>query len=331
MNKRICWIDNLRAIGICLVVLVHTGRISGLFLEDYIRSFFMPLFFFISGLLVKEEFYKAQFSSVLKKLGRKLIVPYIFFSAVSYLTGLFLFQYFKAQQFEPLKALLSIISGVPGAYNGALWFFTSLFTVQVYFYFLFKLRHRKILFSGAIVFLSILGYVCTTIYRLQFPWNLGLSLTGLVFYSVGYLFSCQLRNKKIWFHNWYVAVFSLPLYIYFTHINSDIKFYIGNYGNYLSFYVAAFSGISVFSYIAKLIPCNCLLSNIGRHTLVIFSTHLLVIPIITGFLVYVIGVNQSELESGFLIAFQYTIVTIYLTFYTSILMNKYLPQVLGKS
>jgi len=51
-SGRISWIDNLRAFGILSIILVHTGRLdSGLGL--YADSFFMPLFFLISGFFVK--------------------------------------------------------------------------------------------------------------------------------------------------------------------------------------------------------------------------------------------------------------------------------------
>lgn len=290
----------------------------------------MPLFFFISGLLLKEEFYQKQLGKVLRQLSKKLIVPYIFFAIVSYFMWLFLFQHFKDEEFNPLRDFLSIFSGSPQPFNGALWFLSSLFVVQVYFYFLFKLRHRKIFFAAAIILSSILGYICTNIYHIYLIWNLEVSLTGLVFYAVGYCFSFQVKNRNFWFLNWYAVIFTLPLYIFFTHINSEVEFFVGNYGKYFCFYIAAFSGIAVFSYLAKLIPCSCGLSTIGKHTLVIFATHLLVIPLITGFLVYILGFKEYKLDSGILWGVLYATATIWVTFYLSIVINKYLPQVLGK-
>lgn len=334
MNKRIYWIDNLRAFGICLVVLVHTGRVSGLWFEDYIKSFFMPLFFFTSGLVVKDGFYENSFNIVFKKLSQRLIVPYIFFSGVSYTFWFFLFRHFKDQPFNSSKALVGIIYGSADggwlSHNIALWFFTSLFMVQIYFYFFFKLRHRKTVFACTLVFISLLGYTCTTLYSLRLPWNLGISLTGLVFYGTGYLSSSQMMNEKNDFNRWYIMVILSFLWIFSTYSNSTVEFYIGEYGNYFNFYIAAFSGTFLFTYIARFLPFDSFLSIIGRNTLVIFSTHLLVIPLITGCLVYVIGINESELDHGVWIAIIYTMITISITLPFSILLNSKFPKVLGK-
>lgn len=52
MNKdRISWIESLKGIGIILVVLGHTFW-GG---TKVIYAFHMPLFFFVSGMLFKEE------------------------------------------------------------------------------------------------------------------------------------------------------------------------------------------------------------------------------------------------------------------------------------
>jgi len=339
MTQRIFWIDILRAIGIFLVVIVHTGRLDGeSWLLDYIRAFFMPLFFFISGLLVKEDVYKKSFKTFIQQLSQRLVIPYLFFSIMSYLAWLLLFQFFKDQPFDTTHNLIGIFYGATGdgrlSHNIALWFFTALFSVQIYFYVLFRLRCKLRLFSAVLLFASILGYLCTTVYTVRLPWNLGVSLTALVFYGVGYLLSRQLRSGSPWFLNPYVAIASLIVYILAVNDNSRVEFYVGDYGSYMSFYAAAFAGIFLFAYLAKVLSSirgiAQLLSIIGKHTLVIFSTHLLVIPLITGFLVYAVGISRSSLAKGSDVALLYSTIAIGVTFGLSIVCNRYCPIVLGR-
>ena len=339
MSKRIAWIDILRAIGIILVTLVHTGRISGSFIEDYIKVFFIPLFFFISGLLVKSSFYEQKFTKVLGVLTRRIIVPYFFFATASYLLWLCLIRHFKSQSFYPAKHFLGILyASTEGgwlSYNIALWFFSSLFIVNILFFFTHKLRDNRVLFYSVILLSSVVGYVCPVLFSLRFPWNIGISFTGLVFFSIGYLLSPQVKKRKFIGHNKVVAAASLILWTVFTYLNSTVEFYIGDFGNYFFFYIAAFSGIFLFSFIANLASkihyFDLVLSEVGQRTLTIFSTHLLIFPFISGFLVYVIDLSPSALESGFLIAFLYSFIAISCGIVLSLLLNRYAPQLVGRS
>ena len=53
--NRLNWIDWAKALAIIFVVYGHTPAEKGDFLHNYITSFHMPLFFFISGFLTKKE------------------------------------------------------------------------------------------------------------------------------------------------------------------------------------------------------------------------------------------------------------------------------------
>ncbi|HEM4571297.1 TPA: acyltransferase family protein [Streptococcus suis] len=54
MNTRIQWIDNLKGIGILLVVLGHTSFPF----KNYIFWIHMPLFFVLTGIIIIEFFWK---------------------------------------------------------------------------------------------------------------------------------------------------------------------------------------------------------------------------------------------------------------------------------
>jgi acyltransferase len=338
MNNRLLWIDTLRAIGIFFVVISHTGRIHDPLTLAYIKSFIMPLFFFISGLFVKESFYKDSFINVLKKLGIRLVVPYLFFGSVSYFSWLFLLRHFKGKPFDPVQSLLGIVYGSRNgdllSFNGVLWFFTCLFVVQVIFYCIFRASYRKsnVLLMPIFLFsLSILGYITTTYlgaYSSKLPWNIDLALTATVFYGAGYLLQSYILTDLFAKWRWIVIFASLAGYIFFTFLNTPVEFFVGEYGNYFYFYMAAFSGILFWAHLAYLIKPNLLFSAIGQNTLVIFANHLLVIPLLTGFLIYALKIQKDVLENSIFIG--YAIISILIILPISLFMQKHTPFLLGK-
>jgi acyltransferase len=341
MDNRLLWVDTLRAMGIFFVVLVHTGRVQEPFILTYIKSFFVPLFFFISGLFAKELFYRDSFLNVMNKLGKRLIIPYTFFGLVSYFLWLFLLRYFKDQPFDPSKSLLGIFysssSGNWLSYNAALWFFTCLFVVQVIFFFLIRISYRKsnvFLLPILLFCLSVLGYIVTTYITTpsnRLPWSIDIALTATVFYGVGYLLQPYILTDLLSKWRWLVIFASCSLHVFFTTINTTVEFYVGIYGNYLYFYMAAFSGILFWTHLAYLIRPNYIFSMIGQNTLVIFSTHLLVIPFLTGFLTYVLRVQEERLDNDVFIACGYAIFSILITLVMSRFISHYAPFLLGKS
>ncbi|WP_157871799.1 acyltransferase family protein [Gloeothece verrucosa] len=330
------WLDNLRAIGIFFVVLVHTGRFSS-FISLYIFSFFMPLFFFISGLVAKDSIKELSFKDFFNLRLRRLLIPYIFFSLVSYIVWFFLFRHFgKGEDISPLKPLIGILYGVAiGDWlipNIAMWFFTCLMMTEIYFFLLIRLPSRKILIAVLFV-LSVVGYgllysISSTPYRL--PWNADLALVAVVFYGVGHLLKPYIFSDVFMkSHRWPVMIISLICYLTFSTLNSKVVFIGGVLGNYLYFFMAAFSGIIFWLYIARLIKPYSLLTAMGQNTLVIFSLHLLVFPFLTAALVYGLKISETALKTDF-VALIYSIIAIILLIKVSQIMQKYTPWLLGK-
>lgn len=76
--NRINWIDWAKAIAITFVVFGHIPEKDS-FLQGYITSFHMPLFFFISGYLTKKEYLNIV---TFKKYWNGLIIPYICYNVL---------------------------------------------------------------------------------------------------------------------------------------------------------------------------------------------------------------------------------------------------------
>jgi acyltransferase len=341
MNERIYWLDTLRAIGIFFVVLLHTGKIHESHIIAHIKSCAIPLFFFISGLLTTKYFYTKPFVSYLKKIAQRSLVPYICFSAIGYCFWLLVLRHFKSNPFDPLHSLIGIAysSGSNNwlSFNIALWYFTCLAIVQIIFYWLMRTLARQsniVLLPCYLLFLSIVGYLVTTYITTpdtRLPWSIDIALTATVFYGVGYLLQPYILTDLFLRWQW-LGIFAASIgSIFCSAIENNVEFYVGVYGNYGYFYLSAFSGILLWTYIARWVRTYPLVTAIGQNTLVIFSTHLLIIPCLTGFFVYALKIPEQTLNSNIFISVVYTVICILLLLPISFSINYYLPSLVGRS
>ena len=74
MDKRFYTIDALKAFGIFCIILAHNNYSE---LGNYLYSFHIPLFFFVSGLLFDIDKYKS-FGYFVKKRFQNLLIPYYY-------------------------------------------------------------------------------------------------------------------------------------------------------------------------------------------------------------------------------------------------------------
>lgn len=88
MKERLNYIDYMKTSGIYLIVLGHMFPCPG---TNFIYSFSVPLFFFISGFL----FYQSDsFNTFLRKNFYSLIIPYLFINCISLIFVTFLLHLF---------------------------------------------------------------------------------------------------------------------------------------------------------------------------------------------------------------------------------------------
>ena len=84
VSDRYGFIDNAKAIGIILIVCGH-GKGLPAYLSHFIFSFHVPLFFFISGFLLKSGKLNAAVGTNIKKILRTLGVPYVLFFLLAWI------------------------------------------------------------------------------------------------------------------------------------------------------------------------------------------------------------------------------------------------------
>ena len=132
MDKRISYIDNLRAFCLILMVFGHTGLT--LEVKNLVYSFHMPIFYFLSGML-----YHGTGTSICRYFGKKayrLLIPYCLWSLIFYFSA---YVWRTAPSANSLSDAFLYGIGLQGG-GGALWFLTSLFWTHVFAVFRHKCR-----------------------------------------------------------------------------------------------------------------------------------------------------------------------------------------------
>ncbi|PKN94355.1 MAG: hypothetical protein CVU44_04525 [Chloroflexi bacterium HGW-Chloroflexi-6] len=138
MSQRVVYIDIAKGIGILLVVLAHNGLQSyAPLVHQFIYSFHMPLFFFLSGLFFKPEI---GFVELLKKRFNSLLLPYFF--------TIFLIYFFEI--FLGKMGLPIAWSRIAKAFYGngfyldwvAMWFLPALFVMNLVAFGFYRLLGR---------------------------------------------------------------------------------------------------------------------------------------------------------------------------------------------
>ncbi len=154
-KKRFPEYDIAKGIGVILVAIGHSPGLpfAGLL---WIHSFHVPLYFFISGLFVKDQD-TASFSTSLKKNIKGLLLPYFVFSFLFLLVDML----FPDIYTDPKGELKFILTG-QGSY-GALWFFWVLFFERLILDILKRLIKHKVVLSviyAAMTFSGLILHYC---------------------------------------------------------------------------------------------------------------------------------------------------------------------------
>jgi acyltransferase len=330
------WIDSLKGMAIILVVIGHLTTISS-GLNQYIYSFHMPLFFFISGYLINFEKYINLEKTYLIKRASSLIIPYFFFSIISYIFYIAMDCLYQPQiqnvdvfgkgVFFNLYAVICSANGY--LIDTPLWFLPCLLITEILFFISKKFFKQNYEFLALVIIFSIIGFLYHVYIPLRMPWGIDIALTGIVFYSAGYLF--RRKYEDAFFRKSYVF-FSVLFFIHITSsfINSRVDMYKLTYNNYFLFYLSAFSGILFYIYVFKMIKPSKILQFYGKNSLIILGIHYLIIstlkytlPILFGYL------NLQSNESIFFVADIF--LALLLVIPTIVIINRYFPYVTGKS
>lgn len=337
--NNIYFINVAKTFAISLVALAHLPVPNGV--SAFINSFHMPLFFLISGYLLKTDGI-LQKDFVLKKF-RTLLIPYFVFVLIS-----FVFWYFAGRKFgedalagyDIKKYLMGIFLVIPSkeylGFNLPMWFLPSLFCAEVL---LFQIRRLKDKYAFPVVVVCFaFGILLHEIHLFRLPWGLDVCLFSMFFIQTG---KC-LRSKNL--IEKYIVGISLPakiltslvclgICIYVSHLNNlagPVYVYKCQFNNYLLFLVGAFSGSLFVLYLSDCLPHIGLMNFFGRNTLLIMSFHLICFSLIKGVQVFVFHIPVSAAEDSLLVCILYVVLVFVMLSPVIYIINKYFPFLLGR-
>lgn len=175
------WIDNIKFLGLFLVVFGHLGTSS---LHDAIYGFHMPLFYFLSGLLHRDK--------PVRNVCMRLLVPYLLFNLLYVVIEFpWLYRHFKNFNF-----LYNDILGIIIPYNHPVdyptWFLLSLFEIKC----IIKIFHNNV---HLVLCLNILCLAMCALgeWNVNEPFFLKNTIVGLGYYCIGFLFHCSIDDRQI--------------------------------------------------------------------------------------------------------------------------------------
>ena len=276
--KRLGFVDIYKFIGIVLMVMGHIG--FGERFDFFIHAFHMPMFFFISGFLYKNN--SLGIKKFFVKKFRSLIVPYISFGLIHFIVSVFMYGY----DVNYLKHLLFInTDGLPIA--GALWFLTALFFVDIIYYLIDRFV-KKDYYQFIVV---ILVFACALLFKAKIgvlPFALGSSAAGLVLFFIGNKLKDKITNI-----NWFFLLILTFSNVFLVFTNGYVNMRTEVYSNTFLFYLnSVCSSIVLINYaiiLEKILKNNCIskfFQNTGRNSIVFVCLNQLVILLINRFFVF---------------------------------------------
>lgn len=261
MKERILFVDNLRALLILIVVLGHclqyTGcNMSANILYNFIQSFQMPLFMFVSGFVSFKDSYSWDW---LKRRSKRLLIPFIvgtFIMGLTFREGS-LWEYFV----YPLKGL---------------WFLWVLAMLSLLQYLTSLLNSKISNTRGGYLVCLLVVFLITSVSSLFFKSILCFDLVAFhfIFYFTGYYFNRFWRYIKQTPSFLIVILFVLSVFLSIT-FNKDVPSYfiVRNF----SIYVRVVSFIITISFFMMSYICIDkqfgLLKYIGANTLGVYVIH----------------------------------------------------------
>ncbi|RJE83630.1 hypothetical protein D3P07_25105 [Paenibacillus sp. 1011MAR3C5] len=196
---RLDWLDTAKGIGIVAVVIGHSGSSI---LSSYIFWFHMPLFFTISGFLMKPATSWPDLKENVIKRLKQLLIPYIsFFILVFFLKVIYEISF---NEFNPTSSILDVIKMVYGGqaltgFYATFWFITCLLVTQAISSIILLLSKDlkiQIVIIGSLFFIAhIESWFSNNYIRITLPWNADVSLIAITYFFFGYYM--KLLDNKV--------------------------------------------------------------------------------------------------------------------------------------
>ena len=318
-NKRIVWIDWARSLCMYLVILGHCHiNIQDSFITQFIYSFHMMFFFFLSGLICKRDLGL----SAIKKDIQYLILPYF-----SYGTILIFFSVTRERSLDWGTIYSQIISLFIGndPSIGPIWFLPALFICKQIYYLIKISKTYNRVFFYILVLLAVFPTYLISKYNPNFPLFADSALCGLPFFIIGnecFIFMGIIRQMK-WYSCFFLSGLLLYVSIFLCEFNGFVDLASCTIGlSIYAYYINAFAAImsiSIFCIMLNSIRLS-FITITSYGTIVTLGLHGIPLTIFNYYLPILIGSEVSTYP--LYIAIIYSIITYYICYICIIILDK---------
>jgi len=338
-RKRCDWIDYAKGIAAILVVLGHISVPIPKYISTAIYGSHMPMFFLVSGYVMKDK--GESVGKFVKKKFLGLVIPLYIYSTIIWLIHYLYFGlYLKTLSMDIIKnELIGFVYQMKngGQYKSMLWFLPCMFIASIIvFLFIRKVKTLKI----HIICMLILGvagsvvsyYANSTGIINSFPWCLDYVLLAATFIYLGYIIKNFAKMKKYTVVI-YGVVFALTCMANYQMFDKIICLFqhVGNLG---ITWVQSISGALLLLNIAYLlkdikIP---ILKYIGRNSLFFYPMQFVVFPIVNIFYYQMLGISVDRAQNEYKLlakALLYLLITLALIYVINKIKDRLKKLIVG--
>lgn len=259
-----------------------------------LKSFRIPMYFFLSGLFFKTY---AGFGDFLRRKVNNLLITLLFFHLFSFLLRIPLvwgIHKIRPDLDIPFSWTYVLPSFMGGEWKsaGALWFLLALFMVNIIFYILHQ--HLKRFLYLSVLLLSIAGYLLMSNKTGQILY-LDVALVALPYFALGFFVrkSNLLAPSK---YDKYGPIVMIPSIFFIYYFSKDINFLYRIVPDYLSLYLIPFVAILSLFWCCKNLGYVPVICYYGRYSIVILGTHQILISYIWFALLGIFGIHYLTLS-----------------------------------
>lgn len=320
----------MKGIGIFLVVFGHIYSEPDA--TQWIYSFHMPLFFFISGYLFKRNDLSVK-KSILK-ISRSILFSYLIFYILTYIYWLIIERHFRVSDVEWWRPIIGLFYGTNTnsymAHNIVLWFLPALYSVEVIFIIIYKFLKAQSLYvaiaEGVVV---VLGIILINNKITYLPWGGATAFIASGFYTFGYFIKKMfpiIRMRYIIL----ILILSLCMWLFLPTSIIPIDMNSCVYGNWGVFILYAVVGIMFVFAFSSLVNRNKIIQMGGESSLVIMCVHGPIYRVILGIASRITHQDIFILRESLLISVVVTILSIICIIPVAYLYNHYISNRLRK-
>lgn len=273
---RIPWVDTAKGLGVILVFwghLLYGGSAIGGMINRAIYSFHMPMFFILSGYVLKDD--NCPVLSFVKAKFKRILLPALFFYILSY--PIYVIGLDSGSSFKSIIYQTFYVTG-SCAYNDPIWFFICLFQVLCLWK-LFRLNKAGLSILIAVTFGCFLCSFLMSIINIKWFSLFGVNkaVLGLGFLCIGNVlekFRYGYNKKK----SLILGLLSVSLWLLFgVVLNGKVSMYGANYDNFLYFILSGiFGSLSIFG-LSRIVDNWKFPLSISKWTTIIVCSHYILV------------------------------------------------------